>query len=78
MFAHKHFALDFGDDAIKKICEEMVAWRILQKENENTEKLSQKQKHVLARNQFNLSIILIGQRLHVDALSKRQKQKNSK
>jgi len=74
LFAHKHLALDFGDSAIRKSCDQLQSWRILLhgEEEKATVGLSPKQIRVRARNQFNISVILIGSRIHVDALSKRE------
>lgn len=63
VFAHKHLALDFGDSTIRKYCQELQAWRKL------GFKLSQEQMQPPARFQFNISVILIGSGIHVDALS---------
>ncbi|MDI6743380.1 MAG: MltR family transcriptional regulator [Smithella sp.] len=75
MFAHKHIALDFNDSTVKKLCGELRAWRILQDEEDELAEPSQDQLRMLARNQFNLSVILMGSRLHVDALGKREQRK---
>ena len=75
MFAHKHLTLDFSDDIVRNNCEKLKAWRILQHGVEESAELSQEQMRVQARNQFNLSVILIGQRMHLDVLSKK-KQRN--
>lgn len=75
MFAHKHLALDFSDNIVRKNCEELEAWRILQDEEEESAELSQEQMRVLARNQFNLSVILTGSRMHLDVLSKKKQRK---
>ena len=75
MFAHKHLALDFSDKIVKNNCGKLKAWRILQHGEEELTELSQEQMRILARNQFNLSVILIGQRIHVNVLSKK-KQRN--
>jgi len=77
MFAHKHLALDFGDSTIRKTCEGLQAWRILlhgEKEELPAEP-SPKQMHMRARNQFKISVVLIGSRIHVDALGKREQSK---
>jgi DNA-binding MltR family transcriptional regulator len=74
-FAHKHLALDFSDNIIKHKCEKLKTWRILQDENEEPAELSREQMRVQARNQFNLSVVLIGQRIHVDVLSKKKQKK---
>lgn len=76
MFAHKHLALNFGVETIRKKCEELKAWRTLQfgKEDINAS-LSSEQLHILARNQFNISVTLNGSRIHVDALSKKAQNK---
>ena len=74
-FAHKHLSLDFSDKIIRNKCEKLNAWQILQDKDDEPAELSQGQKSVQARNQFNLSVILIGQRIHVDVLSKKIQQK---
>jgi len=75
MFAHKHIALDFNDSTVRNLCGELEAWRILQDEEDELAEPSQDQLRMLARNQFNLSVILMGSRLHVDALGKRGQRK---
>jgi DNA-binding MltR family transcriptional regulator len=75
-FAHKHLKLDFSDQIVIENCEKLKAWRILQHGDEEPIKLTKEQMRVQARNKFNLSITVIGQRLHVDVLSKKnQKEK---
>ena len=74
MFAHKHFALDFSDEIVRNKCGELKAWRILQFAAKEDAELSQKQLRVQARNQFNMSVILIGQRMHIDVLSKKNQR----
>lgn len=74
-FAHKHIALDFSDSIVRNNCEKLKAWRILQHGEEESAELSQKQMRVRARNQFNFSVILIGQRMHLNVLSE-TKQRN--
>lgn len=75
MFAHKHLTLDFSDKIVIENCEKLKAWRILQHGEEEFTELTKEQMRVQARNKFNLSIAIIGQKLHVDVLSK-DKQKN--
>ncbi|MDN5353584.1 MAG: hypothetical protein PWQ09_340 [Candidatus Cloacimonadota bacterium] len=71
MFAHKHVSLDFNDNNVRDRCGELEAWRIMQdKDAEEIEEPSLKQIHDLTRNQFNLSVILIGTRIHLGVLSK--------
>lgn len=77
MFAHKHFALDFSDKTIGDECGKLKAWRILQDKQERPEELTQKQMRVQARNQFNLSVVLIGQRMHLSVLSKKNQRKTT-
>lgn len=73
-FAHKHVALDFNDPDIKARCQDLQAWRILVlDENESPPpELTEEQNRVEVRNQFNLTVILIGSRIHVDAVSRKQ------
>lgn len=78
MFAHKHLALDFGDTHIRKACEHLQAWCLLFGEEEELPiDVTQEQMRVRARNQFNMSVVLLGSRIHVDAVSKRQERKKS-
>ncbi len=77
LFAHKHLVLDFGDTPISETCEKLKAWRVLvssEKEELQIE-ATQEQIRVRARNQFNMSVVLLGSRIHVDALSKKQERK---
>jgi DNA-binding MltR family transcriptional regulator len=76
-FAHKHLALDFGDTTVREGCEGLQAWRVLLlgEEEELPIEITQEQMRVRARNRFNMSVILLGSRIHVNALSKRQERK---
>ena len=74
IFAHKHLTLDFSDETVRNKCGELKAWRILQSCEEEDAELSEKQLRVQARNQFNMSVILISQRIHVDILSKKNQR----
>jgi DNA-binding MltR family transcriptional regulator len=77
MFAHSHLALDFGDITVREACDRLQAWRILL--HGEHEKLpaepTPKQMQMRARNQFNISVALIGSRIHLNALSKREQSK---
>jgi DNA-binding MltR family transcriptional regulator len=77
LFAHKHLALDFGDTEIRKKCEELTTWRTLLDDSgeELPAELSTQQLRIVARNQFNMSVIQIGSRIHLDALSKEKNYK---
>jgi DNA-binding MltR family transcriptional regulator len=79
LFAHKHLALDFGETTIRGACEKLQAWRVvlMGEKEELPIKPTQEQIRVRARNQFNISIILLGSRIHVDALSKKMEKKKS-
>jgi hypothetical protein len=79
MFAHKHLALDFGDRSVRKVCDELDAWRLvlLGEEEEVPAEPTPRQIQVRARNQFKLSAVFMGSRMHVDALGKKaQRGKN--
>jgi DNA-binding MltR family transcriptional regulator len=80
MFAHKHLALDFGDNTVGKACDELQAWRLvlLGEEEEVPVDPTPRQRQMRARNQFKLSVVLMGTRIHVDALSKRVQSKKEK
>ena len=80
MFAHKHLALDFGDSAVRKACDELQAWRpvLLGEEEEVPVEPTPRQIQMRARNQFKLSVVFMGSRIHVDALSKRTQGKKAK
>ncbi len=74
LFAHRHLALDFGDSTIIEACEELRAWRfvlVLDEEEEVPDKPTPEQIQMRARNQFKLSVVFIGSRIHVDALGKK-------
>ena len=77
-FAHKHLSLDFGDTTIRKICGELKAWLILilDKKDGKTEELSQEHMRLYTRNQFNMSVVLLGSRIYLNALSKGQEIKS--
>ena len=76
MFAHKHLTLDFSDEIVRGKCEELKAWRILQHGEEEPGELTKEQMRVQARNQFNFSVIIIGQSMHVNVLSRRKQLNN--
>jgi DNA-binding MltR family transcriptional regulator len=76
MFAHKHLTLDFSDEIVREKCEKLKAWRILQHGEENFTELTKEQMRIQARNKFNLSVAIIGQRIHVNVVSKK-KQKDT-
>ena len=76
MFAHKHLTLDFSDEIVREKCEKFKAWRILQHGEEEFAELTKEQMRIQARNKFNLSVTIIGQRIHVNVVSKK-KQKDT-
>jgi DNA-binding MltR family transcriptional regulator len=75
-FAHRHLALDFSNDDVRQACEELHAWRALLhgQEEERDEKETAEQLRARARNQFNLTVVLIGSRIHVDAFSRQHRK----
>ena len=78
LFAHKHFALDFGDATIRDACEKLQAWRTLFGEGEQpSSQATQDQMQVRARNQFNRSIALLGTQINIKALAKTQERKKA-
>lgn len=76
-FAHKHIALDFSDSDIRKLCGELEAWQILQGDEDDPTELSQEQLRNQARNQFNMSVVLMGSLFHADALGKMEQRKKT-
>ncbi len=75
VLAHKHLSLDFNDKIVKEKCEKLKAWRMLPAKGEKSTVISQEEIRIQARNQFNFSVILRGQRIHVDAISKKNNKK---
>jgi DNA-binding MltR family transcriptional regulator len=73
IFAHNHLALSFADCAVRKICDELKAWRfmLLGENEEVTADPTLEQIQMRARNQFKLSVVFVGMRIHVDALSRK-------
>lgn len=80
IFAHKHIALDFGEISVRNTCDELQSWRfILHGEDEETPiEPTSEQIRMRARNQFKLSVVFMGMRIHVDALSKEVQSKKAK
>lgn len=76
-FAHKHLALDFEDPDIRNDCDELQAWRalLLGEDEDLPTEATKEQTRLRARNQFNMSVVLLGSRIHVNALSKQQEMK---
>jgi DNA-binding MltR family transcriptional regulator len=77
LFAHKHLKLDFGEANVRKACNELQSWRLilLGEEEELEIEATIEQMRVKARNQFNLSVVFLGTRIHLDALSKLERKK---
>ncbi len=76
-FAHRHFALDFSETTVRKSCDELQAWRVLLlgKDGDLSDELTLGHAPTRARIQFNTSVVLLGTRIHLDALSKKSKIK---
>jgi DNA-binding MltR family transcriptional regulator len=69
-FAHSHLNLSFQDANIRQICNRLNEWRVLVVEaDEVAVKPTDEQLRARARNQFNLSVIMLSNRLLVHALS---------
>ena len=79
LFAHKHLALDFGDSTVREACEALESWKmLLLGEDENVpDDVTSDELRARARNQFKISVALLAQRIHVDALS-RKREKETK
>ena len=69
-FAHGYLELNFGDPVIQKACEKLQAWQVLLKgeEQEFPSDAMEGQLCNQARNQFNISVVLLANRIHLDAL----------
>ena len=68
-FAHKHVALSFDDSDVQYQCSQLRAWRIiLDNPEDESPEVSTQNADRIARNQFVLSVVLLGSRIHVDAL----------
>lgn len=80
MFAHRHLALDFGEISVRKTCDELQSWRfvLLGEKEEVPIEPTPGQIRMRARNQFKLSVVFIGMRIHVDALGKEGQSKKTK
>lgn len=79
-FAHNHLALDFGDISVRNKCDELESWRfvLLGEKEEVPIEPTPEQVRMRTRNQFKLSVVFMGTRIHLDALSKevQSKKKN--
>lgn len=78
-FAHNYLSMDFGDANVQKLCDDLHSWRILdQFPGERSEgTLTDEQRRTVARNQFNMSVVFLVMRLHLDALGHRQEREQS-
>jgi DNA-binding MltR family transcriptional regulator len=76
-FAHNQFKLDFSDPEVQAICRELKTWRVLAREDyaEEVRKMNDAELTMLARNQFKMSAVFLGTRLHMDALNRRDQRK---
>ena len=74
-FAHSHLELSFSDDSICKACNELQSWRIIENfSNDGSYNESENQSKVSPRDIFNLSVVLICQRLQVGTLSNKKQE----
>lgn len=68
-FAHHHLQLTFNEDDVRALCGELLQWRVLPNAEDGEEReLSREELRLVARNQFNISVILLANRLILNAL----------
>ena len=74
-FAHSHLELSFADDQIRVWCDELKAWKEIFPEDSppgpGPESKVTNRLQILARNKFMMSVVILSQRLLVDARSVR-------
>jgi DNA-binding MltR family transcriptional regulator len=79
-FAHKHLSLTFKDLYVRAACNDLQAWRIMLTGEDEVinQDPTEEQLTTLARNQFKMTIVFVGMRIHLDALGRsHQKTKGS-
>ena len=71
-FAHRHLSLTFNDPSVRTACGGLQAWRIMLTGEDEVvhDDPTEEQLGTLARNQFKMTIVLVGMRIHVDALGR--------
>ena len=73
-FAHNHLQLSFQDPAVQESCEGLNAWRLPRFDDEQAPAdASPSERGVQARNQFNISVSMLANRLLLNALSLKAK-----
>jgi len=76
LFAHRHIALNFGNNTVQKACEDLQVCRFLRrsaKERENA-KATKEQLRITARSQFTTSIVLLSSPIHLKAVINKGKK----
>ena len=69
-FAHHHLQLSFRDDTVRSLCDTLTQWRVLLTgpDEEKADEATVEQLGTRARNQFNISTILMANRVLLNAL----------
>lgn len=75
-FAHGHLLLSFGDPRIRKLCNQLTSWEVLlqEEEQEMAEDPTDQMLKTEARNKFNLSVVILGNRLLIKAIGLKNKR----
>lgn len=76
-FAHNHLSLSFGSSEIIKLCDELTYWKILEPifEQDNDKSIPESDLKTIARNKFKFSIVLMVNKLLLEGLGAKQKQR---
>ena len=74
-FAHSYLSLSFGDPDIRKMCNQLTSWEVFLKgeEQEIAEHPTEQMLKTEARNKFNLSVVILGNRLLLKAIGLKNK-----
>lgn len=69
-FAHKHLQLAFDDSTVREMCGRLNEWKVVLhgEQEDTTSELTPKELTTKARNQFNLSVVLLSNWLLLTAL----------
>lgn len=78
LFAHSHLHLSFNEPKVHDPCNQLEQWRVLEDEREEPlPNPTAEQLRMIARNQFNFSIILLANRFLLDGLSLKRNSRNT-
>ncbi|MBZ5512752.1 MAG: MltR family transcriptional regulator [Acidobacteriia bacterium] len=73
-FAHSHLGLAFSEPQVRQLCSALRQWRILLhgEADDSANSLTEHQLTMRARNQFNLSVVFLADRLLLTTLGLKQ------